>query len=130
MTELSQHREQVEREHEMLADLASQIRSSSGRSDFRTAARLLVELQALEEAHYAAEEAALRDSGSSMPEKHRIQHAGLLDVLRSINHDIRSGDSRTVSPLIAAHLEAALAHMHEEDRALWAGIVPTLVAHP
>ena len=118
--ELTRQRESIDRDHADLASIAAQIRRASDAQDFRLTKQLLLDLQAHEETHYASEDALMRAAGFDMPARHRAEHAQLIDTLRSINHTILIENLRSVSPRIAAHLEAALEHMHKSDSELWA----------
>ena len=117
---LTRERELIDRDHADLASLMAQIRRASDAQDFRLTTQLLRDLQALEEAHYASEDALMRAAGFEMLASHRAEHAQLIDTLRSINQTILVENLRSVSPLIAAHLEAALEHMHRSDSEFWA----------
>jgi len=117
---LAQQRDLIDRDHAGLAALMYRIRQAIDAQDFSRTIDLLLELQELEEAHYAGEEALMVEAGFSMHADHRAQHAQLIDTLRSINHTLLAENCRSTSPCIAAHLEEALRHMHESDTKLWA----------
>ena len=118
--ERAPQRESIERDHADLASIVAQIRCASDARDFRLTAQLLLELHALEEAHYASEDALIRAAGFEMPVRHQAEHAQLIDTLRLINQTILVENLSSLSPRIAAHLEAALEHMHTSDAELWA----------
>jgi hemerythrin-like metal-binding protein len=116
----TRQRELIDREHADLASIVAQIRRATDAQDFRLTTLLLRDLQALEESHYASEEALMRAAGLELLARHRAEHAQLIDTLRSINQTILVENLRSVSPRIAAHLESALEHMHKSDSELWA----------
>lgn len=118
--ELTAQRESIEKDHADIASIVAEIRRASDAQDFGLTRRLLLALQALEEKHYAREDALMRATGVDMPARHREEHAQLIDALRSINQTIAVEDLRSISPRVAAHLEAALEHMHKSDLELWA----------
>lgn len=118
--ELTAQRESIEKDHADIASIVAEIRRASDAQDFGLTRQLLLALQALEEEHYAREDALMRATGVDMPARHREEHAQLIDALRSINQTIAVEDLRSISPRVAAHLEAALEHMHKSDLELWA----------
>lgn len=118
--ELARQRESIDRDHAEIASTVAQIRGASDARDFGLTRRLLLVLQAIEEAHYASEDALMRAAGLDMPAGHQAEHAQLIETLRLINQTIVVENLRSVSPRIAAHLEAALEHMQRSDSELWA----------
>ena len=119
---LAQERESIDREHAEITSIVAQIRSAGDAQDFALTKRLLLALQAIEEMHYASEDALMRSAGLDMPVGHQAAHAQLIDTLRSINLTIIVENLRAVSPRITAHLESALEHMHKSDEELWAAL--------
>jgi hemerythrin len=117
--ELTRHRELIDRDHVDLASIVAQVRRAIDAQDFRLAKQLLLDLQRLEEAHYASEAALMRAAGLDMPAPHRAEHAELIDTLRSINHTLLIENLHSISPRVAAHVAAALEHMHKSDLELW-----------
>jgi len=118
--ELTAQRESIEKDHADIASIVAEIRRASDAQDFGLTRQLLLALQALEVEHYAREDALMRATGVDMPARHREEHAQLIDALRSINQTIAVEGLRSISPRVAAHLEAALEHMHKSDLELWA----------
>lgn len=118
--ELTLQRESIDRDHADLASIVTKIRHAGDAQDFRLTKLLLLDLQAHEETHYASEDALIRAAGFDMPAGHRAEHAQLIDILQLINQTLLVENLRSVSPRIAAHLEAALEHMHKSDSELWA----------
>ena len=121
--ELTLQRESIDRDHAEIASTVAQIRHACDAQDFGLTRRLLLALQAIEEAHYASEDALMRAAGLEMPAGHQSEHAQLIEALRRINQTIVVENLRSVSPRIAAHLEAALEHMHRSDVELWSALV-------
>lgn len=121
--ELTRQRASIDRDHAEIASIVAQIRSASNAQDFGLTRQLLLALQAIEETHYASEDALMRAAGLDLPTGHRAEHARLIDTLRSINQTIVVENLRSISPRIAAHLEAALEHMQKSDSELWATLV-------
>ena len=115
-------RDRIDRDHADITALMHRIREASDAEDFQLTIGLLIELQALEEAHYASEETLMIDAGFWMHSEHRAEHAQLIDTLRSINQALLSENCRAASPSIAAHLEAALQHIRESDTRMWAHV--------
>src|SRR6185295_9701471 len=108
-----------EREHAAIAALVVRIRGASDSGDFPLLKRLLVDLELLEEAHYATEAALMHLAGMEMRDAHRGEHADLIGTLRAINRTLLIENSCSASPQIAAHLEAAMQHMEQTDAQAW-----------
>ena len=123
--ELTELRGAIDSDHAEIASIVAQIRDASEALDFGVTKQLLRALQAVEETHYASEYALMRAAGRDMPAGHQVEHAQLIETLRSINQTIVVENLCSVNPRIAAHLEAALEHMQKSDSELWAMLVET-----
>jgi len=118
--QFERQRELIDKDHAGLARLAAKIAQASQSGDFRGTQRLLLELQSLEESHYAFEDEIMHAAGYEMHALHRAEHAELIDTLRAINRAMVIENLHSAGPQVAAHLEAALDHMQKSDARMWA----------
>jgi hemerythrin-like metal-binding protein len=113
-----EHIDDIVRDHAEIAELVARLRAALESGDYKQMKSLLMALQMTEARHYASEDALMRAVAYDQADAHRVEHANMLDTLKHINEALVWENLGAISPQVVAHIEAALTHMIDADKAL------------